>query len=284
MALFYADVAKRFEKFFDKETYELKRAVQVAVNDGKVNWTLKTELDAASKDESKKIDSKLTAKCECGFGTTQLETSVLKPPKFTFTTNQLPFANLKASFQQPKFETEISKQKEKFAWNLKSINNMTDNTWETEGGVNYEGLDKFAIGAKVSFLPPVNNTSKFAFKDYNVKLEWRRNADQTFVMQTEERLQVILFGGYATLRENLVGFGQVGVNYNKPGDWRWKGGFEKRIGDTSTVTALARQEYAGSLLYKGKINNFEGHLVYNCDLKKMGADKHSFEYKLCFNY
>jgi len=278
MALFYADVSKRFEKFFDKETYQLNRAVQVAVNDGKVNWTLKNELDATNK-----IDAKLTVKSDCPYGTCQLETSVSKAPKFIFTTNLLPFANAKFSFQEPKFETELSKQKEKCSVNFKGIHNLKDNGWETEGSVNYEGLDKFSIGAKVCFSPSLRD-NKFTFKDYNAKLEWRRNPDQTFVVQTEEKLQVIQLGGYVTLRENLVGFGQFGINHAKLDGWRWRGGFEKRITDSSTVTGLARHDLVGSLLYKGKISNFEGHLVYNCDLKKQAAEMHSFEYKLCFGF
>jgi len=277
MARFYADIAKRFDKFFDKETYQLNRAVQVNVDGGKVNWSVKTELDA-----NDKIDSKLTVKHTCNRGTCQLETSVSKNPKFTFTTNQLPIVSTKLSIQDPKVETEFSKQTDKVSHNVKAIYNWKNSGWEGEATVNYQGIDKMALGGKLCVDRPSDKS--IGIKDYNLKWEWQRNADQTLVVHTEEKLKIVNFGGFATLRENLVGFGQVGVNWKTRDNFGWKAGFEKRIGDASTLTAIYRNGGCASTVYKTKINQFEGHVGYNCDCAKPPAERHSLEYKLCFNY
>jgi len=279
MARFFADISKRYDKFFDKETYELKRGVQFNVDGGKTNWSLKTE-----QDNSGKTDSKLIAKHALDKEAFQLEISVIKNPKFTVTTKRLPVFNGKFSIQEPKLEVELTKQVEKVAYGLKGIHNWKDKGWEAEGSVSYQGFDKMTLGAKAVVEQPTKDKSP-GIKDYNLKVEWQRNSDQTLVFHTENQLKILNVGGWATLRENYVGFAQVGLDRSKLNDLRWKVGLEKRLEHNATLSALVRHGGCYNVLYKGKINNFEGHLAYNYDHSKPStADKHSFEYRLIFNY
>jgi len=247
------------------------------VDGGKVNWNLKTEVDA-----NNKIDSKLTVKHNFERESVQLETSVSKNPKFTFATNRLP-VHTKLSVQEPKVELELTKQTEKLACNLKGTVNWKDNGWENEASIGYHGIDKLALGFKLCVDQP-NKDKSIGIKDYNLKMEWQRNADQTLIFQTENKMKVLNLGGYATLRENYVGFAQVGLDRDNLDDLRWKVGMEKRIGENSTLTGFIRHGGCGSMVYKGKINNFEGHLAFNCDSAKPSPDRQSLEYKIVFNF
>jgi len=278
MARFYADIGKRFDKFFDDETYQLNRAINMNVDGGKVNWSLKMELDA-----NNKIDSKLTVKHTCSRETCQVETSVSENPKFTLTTNRFPIVNTKFSIKEPKFETELTKQMEKVSCNLKATHNWNDYGWEAEASVCYQGFDNIALGGQLCVDQPPKDKI-IGVKEYNLKFEWQRNADQTLVFQTENKLKDLNLGGYVTLRENYIGFAQIGLDRDHLDDLRWKVGMEKRIGEFSAVTGFVRHGGCGSVLYKGRINNFEGQLAFNCDRSKPTAERHSFEYKIGFNY
>lgn len=278
MARFYADISKRYDKLFEKDTYNLNRAVTVNVDGGKVNWSSETKLDA-----NNKIASKLKVKNDLGRDNFELETSVTKNPKFTFTTTRLPIFKTKVSVLEPTLETEISKQSDKIAWNLKGSYDWKVSGWEAESSVCYLGFDKFALGAKVSVDQP-GKDKNIGVKDYNVKIEWQRSPDQTVVLQTEKKLSTVKLGGFATLRENYVGFAQVDLDRNNMKKLGWEAGIEKKINDASSVTGIFRQGSVGSVLYKGKIEKFEGHLAYNCDMKKQPGERHSLEYKLVFNF
>jgi len=123
--------------------------------------------------------------------------------------------------------------------------------WEAESSVCYLGFDKFALGAKVSVDQPAKDKN-IGVKDYNVKFEWQRNAEQTVVLQTEKKLSTVKLGGFATLRENYVGFAQVDLDRNNMKKLGWEAGIEKKINDTSSVTGIFRQGNYASVLYKGK--------------------------------
>jgi len=278
MARFYADISKRYDKLFEKDTYFLNRAVLANVDGDKVNWSIETKVDANSK-----IDSKLTVKHDLGRENVQLETSLSKNPKFTINTTRLPFAKLKLSVVEPKLEGELSKQHEKVAWNVKGSYDWKAVGWEAETSVTYQGFEGLALGAKVT-LDQASKDKPIALKDYNVKFEWQRNPDQTLVVQTEKKLATVKLGGFATLRENYVGFGQIELDRKNLKKLSWEAGIEKRVNDASTLTGIVRQGSGGSLLYKGKINKFEGHLAYNFDLQKPPAEAHSLQYKLSFNF
>ncbi|ETO34232.1 hypothetical protein RFI_02863, partial [Reticulomyxa filosa] len=218
MARFYADISKRYDKLFDKDTYHLNRAVNVNVTGDKVNWTLEAKADA-----NNKVDSKLTVKHELfereNF---QLETSVTKNPKFILTSTRLPFAKTKfrllcvATYfflifiyffilsggvlfspfteegggkrrkvlllffivSEPKAEVEFSNQLDKVAWSVKVGSNWKSAAMEADSSVAYKVVDNVTLGAKFSVEKEALKTA-FGIKDYNFKFEWQRNSDQT---------------------------------------------------------------------------------------------------------
>ncbi|ETO21278.1 hypothetical protein RFI_15926 [Reticulomyxa filosa] len=184
---------------------------------------------------------------------------------------------------EPKAEVEFSNQLDKVAWSVKVGSNWKSAAMEADSSVAYKVVDNVTLGAKFSVEKEALKTA-FGIKDYNFKFEWQRNSDQTLVIDTDKKLESIKLGGFATLRENYVGFAQVQWDKNNTKRLGWEAGIEKRINDSSSLTGISRQASAGSLLYKGKIDKFEGHLAYNFDLDKPPAERHSLEYKLCFNF
>ncbi|ETO36330.1 hypothetical protein RFI_00732 [Reticulomyxa filosa] len=186
------------------------------------------------------------------------------------------------SVEEPKLEAELSKKQDKFAFNWKNTHDWKNHGWETEAGVSYEGFDKLAIGAKVSFDKP-SHDKNFGLKDYNLKLEYQRNPNQTFVLGTEKKFSEISLGGFAAVRDGTIGFGKLKINQIDREHPNWHVGVEQSVGDASTVTATLQDGTSSSVLFKGKLDKFEGHLVYHCRWNKSPAERHSLEYKLIFN-
>lgn len=113
-----------------------------------------------------------------------LKTSTKKAPKFEIKTKRFQSKfDLKASIQDPKLEINLSQKRAKYALNVDSTYDWSNQNCDGEIAVSYSGIDRMLLGTKVK----VQRTQKdqtTGVTDYNVGLQFNRNKDQTFAVTT----------------------------------------------------------------------------------------------------
>lgn len=130
------------------------------------------------------IDSELEVSHKFDRDTLLLKTSTKKAPKFEIKTKRFQSKfDLKASIQDPKLEINLSQKRAKYALNVDSKYDWSNQNCDGEIAVSYSGIDRMLLGTKVK-VERSQKEQNTGVTDYNVGLQFNRNKDQTFAVTT----------------------------------------------------------------------------------------------------
>ena len=115
--------------------------------------------------------------------TLSLKTSTTKAPKFEVKSKR--FASkfdVKASVQDPSLELNLCQQRAKYTLCCDTSYDLSNQNCEGTLAVSYSGVDRMVLGTKV--VAKREGSKALEVTDYNVGLQFNRNADQTFAVTT----------------------------------------------------------------------------------------------------
>jgi len=283
MTLPFKNIGKRINDFLKPKEYDLNRTAKINVSSDKVNWSLENKLN---KDGG--IDSELEVSHKFDRDTLLLKTSTKKAPKFEIKTKRFQSKfDLKASIQDPKLEINLSQKRAKYALNVDTKYDWSNQNCDGEIAVSYSGIDRMLLGTKVK-VERSQKEQNTGVTDYNVGLQFNRNKDQTFAVTTENQLTKVKVGAEFQVRDNYRGFAQV--SYNTAAEEKDNGplgysvGIERKISPTASLRGVFRNDQTASVLY---CNNFSesnvcAKVAANFNFNADPAQRASLQWKIIF--
>jgi len=278
MTIAFKYIGKRIDDFLKAKEYDLQRTAKICVSSDKVNWSLENKLNRDGA-----IESELDVSHRFDRETLSLTTSTTKAPKFEVRTKRFQSKfDLKASIQDPLLELKLCQQRAKYTLCLDSAYNWSNQNCEGQLALSYSGVDRMVLGTKV--VAKRQGDKALQVTDYNVGLQFNRNADQTFAVTTEDQFKKVKVGAEFKVRDSYRGFAQVSYQTADEQKLGYSVGVQRNISDTASVRGVMRSDRTLSMLYA---NNFTdsgvcAKIACNFDFAKEPAQRANLQWKVVF--
>jgi len=280
MTIAFKYIGKRIDDFLKSKEYDLQRTAKINVGSDKVNWSLKNTLNADGA-----IESELDVSHRFDRETLSLTTSTTKAPKFEVKTKRFESKfDVKASVQDPSLELNLCQQRPKYTLCADTSYNWANQNCEGKLAVSYSGVDRMVLGTKV--VAKREGSKPLEVTDYDIGVQFNRNADQTFAVTTEDQFKKVKVGAEFKVRDSYRGFAQVSYQTKdeESTPLGYAVGVQRNISETASVRGVVRSERTASFLYA---NNFTdsgvcAKIAANFDFTKEASQRASLQWKVIF--
>jgi len=280
MTIAFKYIGKRIDDFLKTKEYDLQRTAKICVSSDKVNWSLENKLNGAGA-----IESELDVSHRFDRETLSLKTSTTKAPKFEVKSKRFKSKfDLSASVQDPSLELKLCQQRPKYTLCCDTLYNWSNQNCEGTLAVSYSGVDRMILGTKV--VAKREGQKAIAVTDYNVGLQFDRNADQTFAVTTEDQFKKVKVGAEMKMRDSYRGFAQVSYQTSdeESSPLGYSVGVQRNLSDTASLRGVVRSNKTMSVLYA---NNFTdsgvcAKIAANFDFTKEPAQRANLQWKVVF--
>jgi len=280
MTIAFKYIGKRIDDFLKTKEYDLQRTAKINVSSDKVNWSLENKLNPDGA-----IDSELDVSHRFDRETLSLKTSTTKAPKFEVKSKRFESKfDLKACIQDPTLELNICQQRAKYTLCCDTTYDWANQNCEAELALSYSGVDRMVLGTKM--VAKREGGKPLEVSDYNVGVQFNRNADQTFAVTTEKQFKKVKVGAEFQVRDSYRGFAQVSYQTadEETSPLGYSVGVQRNISDTASVRGVVRSDQTMSVLYG---NNFTdsgvcAKVAANFDFTKEASQRASLQWKVIF--
>eukprot|EP01083_Nonionella_stella_P044524 119851_1 len=284
MAACFNNIGKRIDNFLKPKQYELNRTAKINVQSDKVKWSLENKLN---KDGA--IESQLNVSHQFDKDCLSLDTSTTKAPKFEIKTKRFESKfDLKGSIADPKLELNLCHKRPKYSVCFDTTYDWSNQNCDGDLAVSYAGIDRLLLGTKLK-VERSQKQQTLGITDYNVGLQFNRNADQTFAVTTENQLQKVNVGAEFKVRDNYRGFAQVSYNTGQEekdtnGPLSYSVGVQRDITKTAKIRGVFRNDQTASVLYANRFSesNICAKIAANFDFTKAPGQRANLQWKLVF--